>query len=63
VFNYLKKNFGEYFDPKEPQKDIDLLLQKAEQSAELLDSTYLKQHCNDDILPLIEFETNLHDSE
>lgn len=34
IFNYLKKNYSEYFDLKEPQKDIDPMIKKMEEFAE-----------------------------
>jgi hypothetical protein len=34
VFNYLKKNMGEYFDSKDPAKDIDPLIKMCEEISE-----------------------------
>mmetsp|Transcript_48204 Transcript_48204/g.35388 ORF Transcript_48204/g.35388 Transcript_48204/m.35388 type:complete len:111 (+) Transcript_48204:1655-1987(+) len=64
LFAYMKKNFGDHFDPKEPMKDIEPLVHKMEQMAEAIDSAFINMTCNDDTLPLIELEQpNANESE
>ena len=38
VFNYLKKNYPEYFDKQEPQKDLEPLIRITEELAENIEA-------------------------
>jgi hypothetical protein len=61
--NYIKKNFAEYFDPKEAQKECDHVLRKVEELAEQLELNYINAKCNNDCLPLFDFEINLNEND
>jgi hypothetical protein len=63
VFHYLKKNFSEHFDSKEPQKDIDPLQKKAEEVAEDLEKRYIRKCFDEESMPVFEFEINLNEAE
>ena len=41
VFHLMKKNFGEYFDTKDPQKDIDPIVKRMEELADKIDDKYV----------------------
>jgi hypothetical protein len=63
IFSYLKKNFSEHFDSKEPQKDIEPLLKKTEEVADDLERRYIRKCCDEENLPVFEFEINLNEGE
>ena len=57
----LKKSFGEYFDSKEPMKDMEQMIEKAEEMTENLEKQFLAEMCaSDDVLPLFEYDINMN---
>ncbi len=63
VLHFLKKNFQEYLDSKDPQKDMEVLTKKVEETAENLERNYVQLVGNDDNFPVFDFEINLNDGE
>lgn len=63
VFSYLKKNFAEYFDSKEPQKDLEVPIKNAEAGAEKIENAYIDSICGEDMLPMFDFDINLNDAD
>lgn len=59
----MKKNFGDYFDPKEAQKDLDPMNKQAEEIAQEIEDAYLKMTVDDDIMHLFDFDINLAEND
>ena len=61
VFNYLKKNFAEYFDGKDIQKETDEMAKKADLIAQGIDQAFITAVSHPDERPEFSFEINLND--
>lgn len=63
IFNILKKNFPEYLDSKEPQKDIDLILKRTEDGADMVEDLFIRTTANEETMPLFDFDINPNEGE
>lgn len=61
IFNYLKKNFAEYFDGKDIQKETDEMSRKADQIAADIDQAFINAISHPDEKPEFSFEINLNE--
>ncbi len=41
LVNFIKKSCGEYFDPKDAQRDIEQIVQKADELNDLLEEAFI----------------------
>ena len=60
---YLKKTFADHFEGKDSQKEIDAILQVADELAELIENKFIEKNCDDENLPLFDFEINLNEND
>lgn len=54
---------GEYFDNKDPAKDIDPLIKMCEEISEQLENNYIQIIYDEDTMPLFDFDINLNENE
>lgn len=60
-FAYLKKNFSEYFEGRDIQKDMDELSRRADEIAKEIESNFINCIHHPDNMPEFSFEINLND--
>ena len=63
VFNNLKKNYAEYFEGKDIQKECDQMNVRCEEIAQIIENNFIQDTVNDDSFPLFDFEINLNDTD
>lgn len=60
-FNYLKKNFADYFDGRDIQREVDEMARRADDIAKELDQRFINAIHHPDNMPEFLFEINLND--
>lgn len=60
-FTYLKKNFSDYFEGRDIQKEIDEMSNRADEIAKEIDSRFVNAIFHPDNMPEFSFEINLND--
>lgn len=60
-FHYLKKNFAEYFDGRDIQKEVDELGRKSDEIAKEIEGRFITAIHHPDNMPEFTFEINLND--
>lgn len=61
IFNYIRKNFADYFDGKDIQKEIEEMIRRADYLADSIENRFLELNSDPDAMPLFDFEINLND--
>lgn len=61
IFGYLRKNFAEFFDGRDGQKDIDELCAIADDLYEQIEEYFLRKYSEPDLCPKFDFEINVND--
>ena len=61
IFHYLKKNFADYFDGKDLQKELDEMSKRTEQLAQQHDQEFVQLYSDRINRPEFVFEINLND--
>ena len=60
-FNYLKKNFAEYFDGRDIQREIDEMSRRSDEIAKEMDDRFINAISHPEYMPEFSFEINLND--
>lgn len=55
--------FPEYFDGRDLQKESDAMYKRAEELADVIETSYLEANVNEDTLPLFDFSINLNEAD
>lgn len=62
MIHNIKKNFAEFFNTKESQKEIEAIQEKTEEIASKIDQEFVAMNCSE-ALPCFEFEINLNEAD
>ncbi len=61
IFSYIRKTFGEYFDGRDGQKDVDELCAIADDLYEQVEEFFINKYSEPDLCPKFDFEINVNE--